>query len=121
MFLAARVSRDLRMDGPSRLNRWALWISLSRMASLARQAMQGIAERGEGWLVDDVMPGVDRELAGDQGCTCTVAVFDDFHKVVALRGGHALRPPVVQDQEIGLHELSEDAWEASIVMGELEF
>ena len=50
--------------------------------SVVDQAVEdGIGKRG---LVDDVVPGRDRELAGDQDRASLVAVLDDFHEVAAL-------------------------------------
>ena len=40
---------------------------------------------GIGWIGDDLVPFVDRELARDDGRTAAVAFFEDFEKVVACR------------------------------------
>ena len=39
---------------------------------------------GKGRFVDDVVPGGDGQLAGDQDRALAVAVLDDFHQVAAL-------------------------------------
>ena len=75
---------------------------------------------GEGGLVDDVVPCLDRKLAGDDRRSCAVAILDGFHQISALSGGQPIRSPVVQDQEIGFDELPEEAREASITVGELQ-
>ena len=41
----------------------------------------GVSERR---LADQIVPAIDRDLAGDQGGAAAVAVFDDFQQVVAL-------------------------------------
>lgn len=52
---------------------------------------------GESGFVDDIVPGFDRELAGDDGEARLVAVFDDLHEVAALSGCQAVWPPIVED------------------------
>jgi hypothetical protein len=49
---------------------------------------------GEGGLADQVVPAVDRDLAGDQGGAAAVAFFDDFQHVVALLGPKRLEAPI---------------------------
>ena len=46
---------------------------------------------GEGRLADQVMPAIDRDLAGDQRGAAAVAVFDDLQDVVAR--ARAVRDP----------------------------
>src|ERR1700743_1976901 len=65
-------------------------------------------------------PLVERELAGDQGCAATMAVLDDFHQITPLVGGEPVRTPVVEDQEIGLDQRTEQAREAAVTVGEFE-
>ena len=52
---------------------------------------------GEGGLVDHGMPGVDGELAGDDGRARLVAVLDNLHEVPALAGGGSVGAPVVEE------------------------
>jgi hypothetical protein len=75
---------------------------------------------GAGGLVDDIVPCLDRKRAGDDRRSGGVAILDDFHQVAALAGGQAFGSPVVQDQQVGLHELSEEAREPPVTMGEFE-
>jgi len=51
----------------------------------------------EGWLVDDVMPCLDWQLAGDQRRSGAVAVFDDLIRSRRWFGLRRSRPPVVED------------------------
>ena len=67
------------------------------------------------------MPGIDGKLAGDDRGAGLVAVLDDLHEIPALAGGEAVGAPVVQDQEIGFHELAEEPGKAAVAIGELEF
>jgi hypothetical protein len=55
---------------------------------------------GQGRLADHVVPAADRDLAGDQGRGAAAAVLDDLEEIAALLGGHGLRPPVVEDQQV---------------------
>ena len=93
--------KQLPIAAPSVQARWAT----------ANAVEDGVGKRG---FVDDVVPGRDRELAGDQDRASPMAVFDDFHQVATLTGGQAFRPPVVKNKQVGLCEGSEQAWKASI-------
>jgi len=77
----------------------------------------GIGKRG---LVVDVVPGCNRKLAGDQDRASSIAVLDDLHEVTALPGVQAIRPPIIENEQVRLHEGSEQAWKASIAMGQFE-
>ncbi len=84
--------------------------------SVVDQAVEdGIGECG---FVDDVVPCGNRELAGDQDRASLVAVLDDFHEVPSLTGGQTIRTPVVQYEQVHFHEGSEQAWKASVAMGQ---
>ena len=39
---------------------------------------------GDGRLADHVVPPIDRDLAGDEGCAMAIAVLDDLQQVTAL-------------------------------------
>lgn len=55
---------------------------------------------GDGGIADDLVPAVDRDLAGDDDRAGLVAVLDDLQEVAALLGVERLRPPVVEDQQV---------------------
>jgi hypothetical protein len=65
---------------------------------------------GEGRFADQVVPAVDRDLAGDQRGTAAVAVFDDLQQVVALLGAERLEAPIpgsspgTEDQQLDTAE-----------------
>ena len=42
---------------------------------------------GDGGVSDQLVPVVHRQLAGDQGGTQAVAVFEDLQQIVLLLGG----------------------------------
>ena len=54
---------------------------------------------GDGWIGDDLMPVLDRHLAGDDGRAALIAVVDDLEQVAALLAGERGEPPVVEDEE----------------------
>ena len=54
---------------------------------------------GEGWLADDLVPRLHRELTGDQRRAGAVAVLNDLHQVAPLAGSEPVRAPVVEDQQ----------------------
>lgn len=72
-------------------------------------------------FVDNVVPCVDWQLAGDQCRARAISVFDDFHQISALRRGHAFWSPIIEDQQVSFDELAEDTGEASVVVGKLQF
>ena len=76
---------------------------------------------GECRLADDIVPCLDGQLTGKQDRAVAVAVLDDLHEIAPLRRGQPVGTPVVEDQQVGADELPEQAREASIAMGELEF
>ena len=76
---------------------------------------------GEGRLVDDIVPGVDGQLAGNQGRADTVSIRDNFHQVTPLAGIEPVRAPIVQNEQIGLDQAAEQPGEAAVAMGELQF
>src|SRR6266849_9975641 len=59
---------------------------------------------GKGRLADQVVPAVDRDLAGDKRGAAAVAVFDDFQHVMALLGPKGLETPIVEDQQLDAAE-----------------
>ena len=75
---------------------------------------------GEGRFADDVVPLVGRQLTGDERRSVAVAVLGDLHQIAPLIGRETIRAPVVEYQEIGLDQNTEQTREAAVAMGELE-
>jgi hypothetical protein len=66
-------------------------------AGIANDAIEdGIGERR---IADDVMPAIDRHLAGEKNRTGVVAVLDDFEQVAGLVRRERLRTPIVEDEK----------------------
>jgi hypothetical protein len=64
----------------------------------------GIGKRGVG---NDLMPMLDRQLAGDQSGTESISILQDFQKIVSLFFDKFGKPPVVEDQKVGTSDGSE--------------
>ena len=104
------------------LGRWAgpahrLAVEFEAIGVVNQAVENGI---GKGRFADDIVPGGDGQLAGDQDRALAVAVLDDFHQVAALTGGQAIRAPVVQDEEVRLDQGPEQPRKAAIAMGQFE-
>ena len=65
---------------------------------------------GQGGIADDLVPAVDRHLAGDDDGAGVIAVLDDLQQVAALLGVQRLRAPIVEDQQIDAGERVQHAW-----------
>src|SRR5258708_27632967 len=98
---------------------------LAQTVALELQAMGVVDDPvkdgvGEGGLADQVVPAVDRDLAGDQRGAAAVAFFDDFQHVVALLGPKRLEAPIVEDQELDAAERAHQTRGAAVAAGERE-
>ena len=58
-------------------------------------------------LVNNFVPGVDRQLAGDEGWARTISVLDNLHEVATLAGIQTIRPPVIQDEQVDFCQAAE--------------
>ena len=62
---------------------------------------QAIEDRiGVGWIADQRMPFVDRNLTGDDGRAAAIAFFEALEEVVAGTGVEWLETPIVEDQQL---------------------
>lgn len=71
-------------------------------------------------FTDHIVPGCDWQLAGDQNRTAIVPILHDFHQISTLACGQSIRPPVIEDEQVGLQEGSEQARKAPIAVGKVE-
>lgn len=76
---------------------------------------------GECRLADDVMPRINGQLAGDHGRSAAVSLLDDLHQIAALCCGQPVGAPVVEDQQLGFRDATEQAGKATITMGQFKF
>ena len=75
---------------------------------------------GDGRLANHVVPAIDRDLAGDQGCAVAIAFLDDLQQVATLVGSEGLEPPIVEDEQAHLAEPLHQPWIAAVAAGERE-
>ena len=75
---------------------------------------------GDAWLADDVVPSVDRDLAGNEGGCLTVALLDDLQQVAALVDAERLERPIVEDEQPHLAEPPHQARIATVGASEGE-
>ena len=76
---------------------------------------------GESRFTDDIVPLLQRQLAGDQDGGVVVSVLDDFHEIAPLIGVETVRAPIVEDQEVRLGEGPEQVGVASVGAAGFEF
>ena len=51
---------------------------------------------GQGWIADQVVPAIDRNLAGDQRRAAAVAVLDNLEEIPALLRTERFEAPVAR-------------------------
>lgn len=66
----------------------------------------GVAKRG---VADELVPVVDRHLAGDERGAPSAAIFDHFEQITALAIAEWSQAPIIEDEQVGLRELLEQA------------
>jgi hypothetical protein len=76
--------------------RWTL--ELDAVGAVDGAVADGV---GEGGVADDLVPGLDGELAGDEGGGALVAVLDDLEEVAAFLVLERREAPVVDDEQLG--------------------
>src|SRR5262249_61499231 len=64
---------------------------------------------GKGGLADEVVPGFDGELAGEERGAASMAFLDDLHEIAPLTGGEAVWTEVVQNEQIDSGQHAEEA------------
>ena len=75
---------------------------------------------GDGGVGDDLVPVLDRHLAGDDGRAALMAVVDDLEEIAPLFAGERGEPPIVEDEEIDARQCLEEPGIASVAAGEGE-
>jgi hypothetical protein len=73
---------------------------------------------GVGWIVDDVVPAVDRDLAGDDGGPAAIPFFEDLEEIAPGAGVEGLAPPIVEDEQLGTDEGAQEPSVATVAAGE---
>ena len=103
----------------------ALCGDLAHAVSLECEAVSVVNEAvedgvGDGGIGDDLVPVVDRHLAGDDGRTALMAVIDHFEEIATLIAGEGSKPPIVEYEKIDTRERLEEASIASVAASERE-
>ena len=73
---------------------------------------------GVGGLADEVVPCVDRRLAGDDGGAAAIALLHDLEEVLAGRGVERPKAEIVQDEDIDPRQRLEKPGMAAVAAGE---
>ena len=73
---------------------------------------------GDGGIADDLVPVIDRHLAGDDGRAAFVAIVHDFQQIAALLAGERGETPIVENEEIDPCERLEQPGIAAVAAGE---
>jgi hypothetical protein len=76
---------------------------------------------GECRVVEVGVPGLDRQLARDDGGARTDAVVEQFEQVAALGGAYGGNRKIVDEQQVKLGQLGQAAREAAVAVGDLQF
>jgi hypothetical protein len=75
----------------------------------------GVSERR---ITDDLVPTIDRQLAGDDDRVSVISVLDDLKEIAALLGTELLRSPIIEDEEIDAGERAQKLGIAAIAASE---
>jgi hypothetical protein len=73
---------------------------------------------GDGGIGADLVPVVDRHLAGDDGRFALMAVIDDLEEVAALLAGKRGEAPVVEDEQLYPRQRLEEPGITPVALGE---
>lgn len=72
--------------------------------------------RGHAFTLEDLAPLAKGEVAGDQDAAALVAVGEDLEEQLGSRAAEAQIAQLVDDQEIGLVELGQQAVQAVLLL-----
>jgi hypothetical protein len=117
---------ELSLTGWMRSSSDCFWGALLAQAVAAELQTMSVVDDavedgvGQGRFADQVMPFVDRDLAGDQRGAAAVTVFDDFEHVVAVLGPERLEAPIIEDQQFDPAEGAHQARIAAVATSERE-
>lgn len=56
---------------------------------------------GDGRIADDFVPAVDGDLAGDDGRSPLISIFDDLQEIAPLIIVELFWSPIIQNEKIG--------------------
>ena len=99
-----------RQDGRCFLLSHAVALELDTVGVVNEAIQYGI---GDGGVRDQVMPSGHRGLGGDECGFAAVALLDDFEQVEALLVRQAVRPEVVENEQLDADELVDETRKAA--------
>ena len=94
-----------------------LTLQFDAMCIVDEPVEDGIGDSGVG---DGFVPGGHRELTGDDGGACAVAVVEDLQELVVLAILDLGHTPVVDEEESSLGDFLKQAREAAVCLGQGE-
>lgn len=68
-------------------------------------------------MVDDLMPAIDRNLAGDDRGLSSISILQDLEEIMTGGIVERLKTPIIEDQELGASESSHDAGVTTVAAG----
>src|SRR4051794_30937898 len=75
---------------------------------------------GVGRIADDLMPFIDRYLAGQDRRTVAVSFFEDLVEIAASAGIERIKAPIVENEELSGGQGSHDAGMTAVAAGQRE-
>ena len=73
---------------------------------------------GVGWVANDLMPGGQGKLGGDDRRSAAVSLLEDFQQIVTGAGVEGFEAEVVENEQIGAAEGFDEARMTAIASGE---
>lgn len=77
----------------------------------------GIGKRG---VADEVVPVLDGDLTRDERRASPAPIFDQFEQIAAFAIAQRRQAPVVENQQVGLRKVLQDAAIRAVTAGERE-
>ena len=87
------------------------------MSGMDQAVQDGI---GNGGLSNELMPGIDGELTGDEGGAPVVAVIEDFQEVPSFSWGQRGKPPVIDDEKIDFGYFGQELGIRTVSLGDFQ-
>ena len=75
---------------------------------------------GIGWVADDLVPFIDRDLAGQNGRAAAISFFEDLVEITASATVERFEAPIIEDEKLDAVEAAHDAGVAAVAVGQRE-
>ena len=75
---------------------------------------------GISWVADDLVPFVDRDLAGEDGRAASISFFEDLVEIAAAASVERFEAPIIEDEKLDAVEAAHDASVAAVAVGQRE-